>query len=126
MAAILNFKLSVSSRATVQHYHYPYLIVGPRKHRYNCCNFVAILHTSRDICRHLGFSTSGFLLISAYHQYNTKGMSLAGNVVVAIKNVFPPRLVYKSEDILHVIHCSQVVFTTSACFKPPFWASDWC
>jgi len=29
MAAILHFSLPVSSRLTVQHYHYAYLIVGP-------------------------------------------------------------------------------------------------
>jgi len=45
--------------------------------------------------RHLGFSTSGYLLISAYYQYNTKGMSLAGNVGDAVKNVLPPSVELK-------------------------------
>jgi len=48
--AILDFPLSVSSRLTVQHYHYPYLIVGPRKHWHRHWNFAAILCTSWYIC----------------------------------------------------------------------------
>jgi len=44
MAAILDFPFVVSFCLVVQHYHYPYLIVGLRKHRYSNWNFVAILY----------------------------------------------------------------------------------
>jgi len=54
--------------------------------------------------RHLGFSTSDYLLISAYYQYNTKAMSLARNVGVAVKNVFPPSVELKINYMLYIVH----------------------
>jgi len=54
--------------------------------------------------RHLGCSTSGYLLISVYHQYCTKGMSLAANVGVAVENVFPPSVELKIYYMLHFVH----------------------
>jgi len=38
---------------------------------------------------HLGCSTSGYLLTSGYHQYNSSGMSLVENVGMTIGNSFP-------------------------------------
>jgi len=49
VATTLNFPLPVSSRLTVQYYHYPHLIVGPRKHRYRGWNCVVLLCRSWDI-----------------------------------------------------------------------------
>jgi len=63
------------------------------------------------------------LLVTAYHQFNTTRMSIVGNMGVAIKNVLPPSVELKI--YLHVIHCSQVIFTTSG-LEPPFWPSVWC
>jgi len=45
-ATIFNFPLLVFSSLTVEHYHYYYLIIGLRKHRYSGWNSVAILCTS--------------------------------------------------------------------------------
>jgi len=42
--------------------------------------------------------------MSAFHQYNTKGMSLAGNVGVAVKNVFPRSVELKIYYMLCIIH----------------------
>jgi len=92
------FGFSTYGRKTL---HYPYLIVGPRKHWCSCWNFVAILCTSWDIrnqCSEAAifwFSTSGCFLTSAYHQHITKGMSLAENVGVVVKNLFPPSVELK-------------------------------
>jgi len=54
--------------------------------------------------RHLGFSTSGYLLISVYDQYNTTGMFLAENVGVAVNNVFPSSVELKIYYMLYIVH----------------------
>jgi len=46
---ILSFALLVSFRSVVQHCHYFYWIVGPRKHAYSRWKYVPILFTNWDI-----------------------------------------------------------------------------
>jgi len=98
----LHFPLPVTSLLTVQHNNYP-LIVGPQKHKYSCWNFVAILSLEANIFHFR-------LLISTCHLYNTKRMSLAGNVGIAVKNVFPPSEEY-TLYIVHKIYILLLVFS---------------
>jgi len=65
--------------------------------------------------RHLGFSTFGYLLTSDYYQYNTRGMSVAELVGVAVGSLF-------TTSVLHVTGCSLFVFTTSGS-EPPYCPS---
>jgi len=73
-AAMLDFSLPVSSRLVLQHCNYSYWIAGPRKHSYIrwklCCYLV--YKNSKFRGRHLGLSTSGYLLTSECHHYNTR------------------------------------------------------
>jgi len=65
--------------------------------------------------RHIWLYTSGYLLTylltSDYHQYTTAGISVADKVGLAVGSLFPAS--FWDKDILHVMHCSHVVFTTS-------------
>jgi len=49
---------------------------------------------------HFVFSTSGYLIISEYHQYNISGMSVAESVCVTVGSLFPtslePKICYMS------------------------------
>ena len=65
--------------------------------------------------RHLGFSTSAYILASDKHQYNTSGMSVSEIMGDAVGILFLTSVELK----LHVIRRSQVVLTTSD-FDPPF------
>jgi len=61
--------------------------------------------------RHLRFSASGYSLTWDYHRYNTSGMSIAENVGVAVRSLFPTTVYY----ILYNVHILYLLLPVLCC-----------